>query len=200
MTPQLQPDRIPGPARAPLRREGPLGIHMPRAASTNLALLTLSRLASVLLALIPLAGPVAAGEPVSYAQKGCFPGPRLATTGDRREGQSAEPTRAFDSLQPTTDDRGGGLPAPDPLLPRMVGSPGRPAASRPDPPIGRIRGALAQLPAGAGSDPAPPEPPREASPGKRKSFFRTRTGVVILIVAGAVIVGSAARNSVLGDS
>lgn len=40
-----------------------------------------------------------------------------------------------------------------------------------------------------------PEPDKEPRGGRRKGFFRSPTGIAILVVTGAVIAGSVALNS-----
>jgi len=75
-----------------------------------------------------------------------------------------------------------------------------PARQLPCPPeSGGLRQALAARLLAVNEGAIPPEPRRETPPGTRKSFFRSRVGVVLMIVAGAILVGSAAKNSILED-
>ena len=46
----------------------------------------------------------------------------------------------------------------------------------------------------------PPEPRREPPPSRKRSFFRSRSGVIVTVLAGAVIVGSLARSSIRDGS
>jgi hypothetical protein len=54
----------------------------------------------------------------------------------------------------------------------------------------------------AASAPAetPPEPRREPPPSRKRSFFRSRSGVIVTVLAGAVIVGYLTRSSIRDGS
>jgi hypothetical protein len=67
-------------------------------------------------------------------------------------------------------------------------------------PPGAIRRALSSTAAEQAGEPIPPEPPREAAGRKRPPWYRTRTAVILMVVAGAALVGSTALNSLREDS
>lgn len=92
----------------------------------------------------------------------------------------------------------------DPAFPPAASPPARecgPDQETGRPPAGpSIRETLAAALLRSEGESLPPEPSREASEASRRSFFRSGRAAVIYIVAGALIVGSVARNSILEDS